>query len=155
MRFSIHEGPPLAHGSIQLCLEWSPADMDYFVDTMVKANALWATDRHAEALTLLEASVLTASQTEEATWLRLQACLIARATSNPALVESLCGQILSYDPENVLAIYNLADAALIQGKADLSARYALQAHTLISRSSPERDRVLLDLLESRWPEIQG
>jgi hypothetical protein len=128
--------------------------MSDFVDAMIAANKLWMRNRPAEALTLLQANIAKAEQTSDATWLRLHACLIARDMNNPSLVENYCDQILRYEPENVLAIYNLADAALLQGRADLSARYALRAYSLITQSSPEKDRVLMDLLTERWPEIE-
>ncbi len=65
-------------------------------------------------------------------------------------------QSLSFQPENAMALYGLANVALKQGETDVARQYAARCYQAIVQSNdPMLKAGLLDLVVMQFPELAG
>jgi Tfp pilus assembly protein PilF len=113
---------------------------------------------HAEALNLLDQSIVKAKREHDVSWIRTlchHAAIVSRFTGNFASAQRYYEESLAADPENARALYGLATVALDGGDLEIARQYAERCHTAVSRL--ENDDVLkqglLDLVLKHWPDI--
>jgi hypothetical protein len=134
-------------------------ERDSYRDVMLRSIELTKSGHHREALSLADEWIANTESkngtTSSVQFMRLHAGVIARAINDLPLVRRYCEHILSQEPENVLALYTLADVLFLQGENDLGRCQAARAYALVRDSSGRVDRDILELLIERWPEIDS
>jgi len=132
-------------------------ELDSLKEAVDQSTKLWRAGQPVEALRLLEERIAGAKQENRDIWVKIlsmHASLISDAIGDLRLTRQYCEQVLAYEPQNGLAMSNLADVLFRQGETDLAKQYAAKCYSLVAHSNSKEDRGLLELLKKKWPEVQ-
>jgi Tfp pilus assembly protein PilF len=113
--------------------------------------------KYEEACRVMDDVIAEAIETGDNPWvatLSNHAAILSRWKGDLPLRKHYYELSLIHNPEDPMALYGLADAALEEGQADAAEEYARRCHDAISQSDDELvKRGLLDLVLSRWPDV--
>jgi tetratricopeptide (TPR) repeat protein len=131
-------------------------ELDSLKEAVDESTKLWRAGQTVEALRLLEERIARAKRENRDVWVKtlsMHASLISDAIGDLPLTRQYCEQVLAYEPENALALSNLADVLFRQGETNLAKRCAAKSYALLAHSNTKEDRGLLELLNKKWPEV--
>jgi ATP-dependent Clp protease ATP-binding subunit ClpA len=83
------------------------------------------------------------------------ASVIARTTGDIDLARHYCEQRVACDPDDAMALYELADCVALQGKTNDANEIASRSYKLCLGQKTAQDRGLAELIEHRFPEIKS
>jgi hypothetical protein len=133
------------------------AELDLLKDIIERSNGLWESGQHHDALRLLDACIADARQEKRDPWiaiLGMHASVISESVGDLGLVVRYCEQVLACEPENALALFQLADVLFQQHQTALAKEYAAKSYALVLNSNTVFDRGLAELLIVKWPEVR-
>ena len=131
-------------------------DLKSLKDVMKESTALWGRGRHADALKLVDEWILRAEQQAQALpvkILSMHGSLIANSMGNLELARAYCERVLSFEPENALALYTVADLLFRRREDEKAKEYAAKSYALVKHSEREEDRALREILLEKWPKV--
>jgi tetratricopeptide (TPR) repeat protein len=131
-------------------------EKDELVTTTRKSTELWQLGEPHKALKLLDDSISEAIRGDRPLWVRtlaLHAAVIADFIGDLRRARQYREQCVAYGPDDPMALYGLAKVLLEQGERERAKEYAASAYRLCMQGGTELDRVVIDAIIKRWPEL--
>jgi len=125
--------------------------------TINESDEFWKRGDHQKAVKLLDDAIAYWVQEGNTNWIRTLCHFGAQKCDSAgklALVKHYYEQSLTYDPENSVALYGLAEVAMKQGHPDLAKGYAKRSYNAAAKDGDEVARgKLFDLIAKKWPDV--
>lgn len=126
-------------------------------DTIRHVSELVGRGKGRKALKLLEQYFAEPGRERE---LRMRflgqfAAVQATRAGDLKAAQGYCEELLSYDPQDPLALYALADCLAQQGEADEARKRASDCHRLAQSRGDEIGKGVVELVERRFPELNS
>jgi tetratricopeptide (TPR) repeat protein len=132
-------------------------DLDGLKSIIKQSSELSKLGQDEKALTLLDDSLIAATQENRTMWIRIlaqHAAVISDSIGDVRRVRRYYEQSLAANPDNARALYGLAKALQREGDAERAKEYAVRCyHVLQQGRGSELDRALLELVVAGWPEL--
>ena len=125
-----------------------------FTNTLKEAAHLSGLGKNIEALALLDDAMTKAAGDWQIGPFAQIATIISRSMGSLDLMRSYCEQQLALDPENALALYNLADCLALQGQPELAKQYAAKSYETSKAKGGDEGRRICRRIETRFPDIK-
>ncbi len=132
------------------------AALDDLKDAVNESTELWKNGQKGEALELLDQRITKARRENLDVWVKvlaMHASGLSQSTGDFESASRYCKQVLSFEPENALALFRMADVLRKQGKSDEAEAYAKRSHSLVAASDTKEGKDLLELLIKEWPQF--
>jgi tetratricopeptide (TPR) repeat protein len=133
------------------------ASADRFGKVTIDSLKLLDLGRHEEAFRLLDDSIAEAIKEGEREWVSIlchHATVLCTQRHDLPLRKHYFERSLVSNPEDPMALYGLADAALEEGQPDIAKQLAQRCYRAIMRVDNELvKKGLLDLVLKSWPEV--
>jgi len=124
---------------------------------MSASTELLASGEYERAMHILDQAIKDCLDSGgERSWTRTlchHAAIIADFAGRPDLVKGYYEQSLAFDPENARALYGLARVYLELGEAPIAEKYARRCYDAAKQGTDSRNRIWLELIAKRWPQL--
>jgi len=121
-----------------------------------ESSALSKAGRHGEALALITRAMSRVTPDSESNWVKIlsrHGAAIARASGNLNATQHFVEQLLVHSPEDVTALYALADVLRRQGLIDQARQQAIRCYITAQRNPSSLSQGVTDLVLDGWPDL--
>jgi tetratricopeptide (TPR) repeat protein len=131
-------------------------ELDQLKRIIQRSHELSKSGRAEEALALLDYSLSQAIREKREMWIRLlsrHAAVISDLMGDLQRVRHYYQQSLASDPNDVAALYGLAEALHRHGETELAKQYAFKCYHAVQQGQDEAHRALVEMILAVWPDL--